>query len=135
MSLGPGRPFAVVVALVLTACSPRASASVTSSYAGTALTDGSSGVCQAIVALPDVAAAERSFANVAHEALHSLAAEPGLDRQLAAGILEAMQKVEADFGQSPPPAAAALTSDLTSLHESADRALVSLGQTAPPCAR
>jgi hypothetical protein len=135
MSLRPGRPFAVVVALVLTACSPRASASVTSSYAGTALTDASSGVCQAIVALPDVAAAERSFANVAHEALHGLAAEPGLDRQLAAGILESMQKVEADFGQSQQRDVAALTSDLTLLHESADRALVSLGQTAPPCAR
>jgi hypothetical protein len=135
MSLRPGRPFAVVVALVLTACSPRASASVTSSYAGTALTDASSGVCQAIVALPDVAAAERSFANVAHEALHGLAAEPGLDRQLAAGILEAMQRVEADFNQSQRTDVAALTSDLTTLHESADRGLVSLGQTAPPCAR
>jgi hypothetical protein len=135
MSLGPGRPFAVVVALVLTACSPRASASVTSSYAGTALTDASSGVCQAIVALPDVAAAERSFANIAHESLHGLAAAPGLDRQLAAGILEAMQKVEADFGQSQQPDVAVLMSDLTTLHESADRGLVSIGQTAPPCAR
>jgi hypothetical protein len=135
MSLRPGRPFAVVVALVLTACSPKTSASVTSTYAGIALTDSSAGVCQAIVALPDVAAAERSFTNVAHEALHGLAAEPGLDRQLAAGILEAMQRVEADFGQSQAPDVALLMSDLTNLHDSADRALASLGQAAPLCAR
>jgi hypothetical protein len=124
-----------VVALVLTACSTGASGSVASSHAGTALANSSSGVCQAIVALPDVAAAERTFTNVAHEALHSLAAAPGLDRQLSARVLEAMQKVEADFGQPQSPDVAALTTDLTSLHESADRALVSIGETAPPCAQ
>jgi hypothetical protein len=132
MSLRSRIRIGVAIAMILGACSPT---SVTPGQAGSGLTAASLGVCQAIVALPDVAAAERSFTNVAHEALHSLAAEPALDRQLAASILEAMQKVEADFGQSPPPDVAALTGDLTSLHDSADRALVSIGETAPPCAR
>jgi hypothetical protein len=132
MSLRSGIRIGIAIAMILAACSP---ASGTAGQTATGLTAASTGVCQAIVALPDVAAAERSFTNVAHEALHGLAAEPGLDRQVAAAILEAMQKVEADFGQSQPPNLAALTSDLTTLHESADRALVSLGQVAPPCAR
>jgi hypothetical protein len=132
MSLRSRIRIGTAIAMILAACSP---ASVTPDQPGSGLTAASAGVCQAIVALPDVAAAERSFTNVAHEALHGLAAEPGLDRQLAAAILEAMQKVEADFGQSPPPDVAALTGDLTSLHDSADRALVSIGETAPPCAR
>lgn len=132
MSLRSGIRIGTAIAMIVAACSP---ASATPGGAGSVLTAASAGVCQAIVALPDVAAAERSFTNVAHEALHGLAAEPGLDRQLAAGILESMQRVEADFGQSPPADIAALTSDLTTLHESADRALVSIGETAPPCAR
>jgi hypothetical protein len=131
MSLRSGIRIGTAIAMILAACSP-ASAPPVGGPSG--LTAASAGVCQAIVALPDVAAAERSFTNVAHEALHGLAAAPGLDRQLEAGILEAMQRVEADFGQSPPPDVAALTSDLRSLHDSADRALVSIGETAPPCA-
>jgi hypothetical protein len=132
MSLRSGIRIGTAIAMILAACSP---ASATPGGAGSVLTAASAGVCQAIVALPDVAAAERSFTNVAHEALHGLAAAPGLDRQLEAGILEAMQKVEADFGQSQPLDVAALASDLTTLHESADRALMSLGHVAPPCAR
>jgi hypothetical protein len=124
-----------VATSLLFACSPASATPGGGAGAGSVLTAASAGVCQAIVALPDAAAAERTFTNVAHEALHSLAAEPGLDRQLSARVLEAMQKVEADFGQSPPPDIAALTSDLASLHDSADRALVSIGDTAPPCAR
>ena len=132
MSLRAGIRIGAAIAMILAACSP---ASGTPGDAAVGLTASSSGVCQAIIALPDVSAAERSFTNVAHDPLHVLAAEPGLDRQLAAGILETMQKVEADFGQSPPPDVAALTSDLRSLRDSADRALVSLGRVAPPCAR
>jgi hypothetical protein len=132
MTLRAAFRIGATISLVLSACSP---VSPTPGDAAVRLAASSSGVCQAIVALPDVAAAERTFTNVAHEALHSLAAEPRLDRQLSARVLEAMQNVEVDFGQTQPPDVAVLTAHLTKLHEAADRALVSIGETAPPCAR
>jgi hypothetical protein len=91
----------------------------------------SSGVCQAIAALPDVAAAERIFTNVAHAALHLLAADPRLDRSMSAGVLETMQKVEADFRHSP--GVAVLTDDLANLHASANTALIAIGEEVPAC--
>jgi hypothetical protein len=90
-------------------------------------------VCQAIVALPDVLAAERAFTNLAHEPLHRLAAESRLNRPITARVLEAMQKVEADFGRSAD--VPALTNDLGELHASADAALVALGEEVPACPR
>lgn len=128
----PWRSTAACIALVLSACSPLASAAGTPSQPALGLAASSSGVCQSIVALPDVSAAERAFTNLAHEALHVLAADPRLGRSLSARVLEAMEKVEADFSQSPD--VAVLTDHLAELHASADAALRALGEEVPACA-
>ena len=117
--------------LVLGACSPAASAPQTADRGALGLGASSSGVCEAIAALPDVSAAQRAFTNVAHDALHGLAADPRLDRGASARVLEAMQKVEADFEQ--PPDGAVLIRDLTELRASADAALQALGEAVPAC--
>jgi hypothetical protein len=119
------------VILLVTACSPAANASATPSRPAPQLAASSSGVCKAIVALPDPSAAERAFINLAHAALHRLAADPRLNRPSAALVLETMQKVEADFSQ--PPDVAVLTTDLADLRAAADAALQSLGVFVPPC--
>jgi hypothetical protein len=118
--------------LLLSACSAVASASASASQPALGLPASSSGVCQAITALPDLSAAERAFTNLAHDALHGLAADPRLDRSTSARLLEAMQKVEADFSQSPD--VAVLTDDLVELHGSTDTALHALGVEVPACA-
>jgi hypothetical protein len=128
----PWGSVTVWITLLLTACSPIASASATPSQPALGLPASSSGVCQAIAALPDVSAAERAFTNQAHDALHGLAADPRLDRPMSARILEAMEKVEADFGQSSD--LAVLTDDLAELHAAADAALRALGVEVPACA-
>ncbi len=87
------------------------------------------GVCDALAALPDPPAAERTFTNVAHDALHELAADPRLDRSLAAPVLEAMDRVEADFDGT----AAALPDDLGRLHDAARTALHTIGIEAAAC--
>jgi hypothetical protein len=120
------------ITLVLSACSPTASVSATPSQPALGLPASSSGVCQAIAALPDRSAAERAFTNLAHEALHGLAADARLDRSMSARILEAMEKVEADFSRSP--GLATLTDDLAELHASVDAALPALGVEVPACA-
>jgi len=87
------------------------------------------GVCSAIAALPDVAAAERTFTNDAHEALHALAAAPGLDRSVSARLLESMEQVEADFEGGPGN----LSDDLGALHAAVGAALAGIGQAVPTC--
>ncbi len=126
------RLTAVWLLIVLGACSPVASASPTAVRAALGLAASSSGVCEAIAALPDVSAAQRAFTNVAHDALHGLAADPRLDRPMSARVLEAMQKVEADFERQPGEAV--LTADLTELRVSADAALQAIGEVVPACA-
>jgi hypothetical protein len=127
--------LAVAASLAIGACSagstPSRLATAQQSEPLLGLPASSSGVCQAIVALPDPSAAKRAFSNLAHEALHSLAADPRLGRAMSARVLEAMEKVEADFSQSPD--VAVLTDDLTKLHASADAALLALGEEVPPC--
>ena len=91
----------------------------------------SSGVCAAIAELPDQSGAERAFTNMAHDALHGLAAEPRLSPAMSARVLEAMEKVEADFRRSAD--VAMLSADLTDLHASADAALEALGGEVPAC--
>lgn len=91
-----------------------------------------SGLCAALAALPDRPAAERAFTNIAHDALHGLAADQRLDRALAAHILETMQIVEMDFGRSA--AADALSLDLGALRDSASVALEAVGEIVPSCA-
>jgi hypothetical protein len=120
------------ITLVLSACSPVASGSATPTKPALGLPASSSGVCQAIAALPDMSASERAFTNLAHEALHGLAADLRLDRAISARVLETMATVEADFSQ--PSAVAVLTDDLANLHASADAALQALGEEVPPCA-
>jgi hypothetical protein len=128
----PWRSTAIWITLVLSACSPVASPTATPGQSALGLPASSSGVCQAIAALPDLAAAERVFTNLAHEALHGLAADHRLDRSLSAPILEAMQKVEADFRRTAD--VVVLADDLAELHVSADAALQALGEQVPACA-
>jgi hypothetical protein len=125
------RSSAAWIALVLIACSPGANAPAVPGQATIGLAASSAGVCQAIDALPDVPAAERAFTNVAHEALHGLAANPRLSRSMSARVLEAMQKVETDFSGST--GASALRDDLAELQVSADAALGALGEEVPAC--
>jgi hypothetical protein len=127
------RPGAAWIALVLTACAPAAGASAVPAQPGSGLTASSSGVCQAIVALPDAAAAERAFINVAHQSLHGLAADNRLDRPMSARVLETMQRVEADFsGATDAPS---LGRDLAALQAAADAALRAIGEEVPACAQ
>jgi hypothetical protein len=119
-------------ALVLVGCGAGPSPSATVSPLGDAVV----GVCQARAALrgsaPDAEAADRAFTNVAHEPLHVLAADPGLERGLAARVLEAMEQVETDFrGNSD---SAALDADLADLGSAAGAALAALGVEVPLCA-
>jgi hypothetical protein len=126
------RSTAAWIALVLSACSPGADAPATSSQTAIGLAASSAGVCQAIGALPDQTAAERLFTNVAHEALHGLAADPRLSRSVSARVLETMQTVEADFSGST--GASSLGDDLAELQVSTDAALRALGEEVPACA-
>jgi hypothetical protein len=82
--------------------------------------------------LPDLSGAERAFRNVAHEALHRLAADPRLGRAMAGRVLEAMERVEADFRR--PPDLAVVAADLGELQGAADAALKALGVEVPACA-
>ena len=119
-------------ALVLVGCGAGPSPSARVSP----LADAVIGVCQARAALrgsaPDAEAADRAFTNVAHEALHILAADPGLERGLAARVLEAMEQVETDFEGNTDPDA--LDADLADLGSAAGAALDALGVEVPPCA-
>lgn len=119
------------LALLLVACSPAGGTSPTPRASQADLTAAASGVCEALAALPDAAAADRAFTNVAHDALHALAAAPGLDRTLAAPVLEAMERVETDF--DAPSDVAALAADLGDLHDAAGNALEALGTDVAPC--
>lgn len=128
----PSNRAFIALLLVVTACSPVASASTTPSRPELGISAASSGVCQAIGALPDVSAAQRAFTNGAHDPLHRLAADPRLGRSMSARVLEKMEKVEADFSHEPD--VAALRDDLAELHASANAALQTLGEDGPACA-
>jgi len=130
----PWLSMTALIALLLTACLPAASLPATPGTSATAggLSASSSGLCQAIAALPSASLAERAFTNMAHEALHVLAADSRIDRTLRARILEAMERVEADF--SAPGDTAVLADDLAALQGSADEALRSVDVQIPPCA-
>lgn len=120
------------IALAVSACAPLPGASATLSQPALGLPASSSGVCQAIAALPDLSAAQRVFTNVAHDALHGLAADPRLDRSMSAQVLEAMQIVEVDFTQTSDDAV--VSEDLGNLLAAADAALGELGEEVPACA-
>ena len=128
----PSRLTAAWIVLVLSACSPLANASVGPVRTGLGLGAASAGVCDAIGALPDVAAARQAFTNLAHDALHGLAADTRLERAMSARVLETMEKVESDLSRSAD--VAVLADDFRALHASADAALGALGETVPACA-
>jgi hypothetical protein len=130
-SRAPWRWILLSIALAVSACSLGGAGSDTPSQSALGLSASSAGVCEAIAALPDPVAAERAFTNVAHDALHGLAGDPRLSRALSARVLEAMQKVEADFSRTPD--VALLSGDLAELHVSADSALQALGEEVPSC--
>jgi len=124
---------------LVVACSPRGAgqapaspspAPTASMTGGPNLQAAAVGVCSAIAALPDAAAAERTFTNDAHEALHALAAAAGLDRSVSARLLESMEQVEADFETGSP---GKLSDDLGALHAAAGEALAGMGQAVPTC--
>lgn len=122
---------AIPLSAFLAACSPAGGTSPTPTASQADLTAAASGLCDALAALPDAAAADRAFTNVAHDALHALAAAPGLDRTLAAPVLEAMERVETDF--DTPSDVAMLSADLGALHDAAGDALEALGKDVTPC--
>jgi hypothetical protein len=121
----------ITVAACLPAGGPNASRSARPTTGETDLLPAATGICDALAALPDTTAAERAFTNVAHDALHALAAEPALDRSLAAAVLEAMERVETDF--ATPADAARLSDDLTRLHDAAASGLRGLGKNVTSC--
>ncbi len=96
------------------------------------LVQASAGLCQALQGLPDVDASARDFTNRAHDQLHLLAADHRLDRSVQASVLQAMQQVEADYGQSV--GAGVLYGDLQALKDRTDVALRALGEEPPACA-
>lgn len=118
---------AVGLALVIAACNSAAS----QPGSPTGLSAASSGVCDAIAALPDASLAKRAFTNRAHDALHALAGDPRLDRGLAAALLESMLRVEDDIAGAA--GAQALSNDLAALHDAANAALAALGEDVPAC--
>lgn len=125
------RTSAVGVVLVLSACTPGAPSAPATGAIPSGLQAASSGLCDALAALPDASAAARAFTNEAHEPLHRLAADPRLARPMSARVLEAMQKVEGDFARSAD--LTALAGDLAALRASADAAFETLGVDVPSC--
>jgi hypothetical protein len=120
------------VVLVLSACVALTPSTPASVAAAPGLEVASTGLCEALTALPVESTASRAFINVAHDPLHRLAADPRLSRTLAARVLETMQRVEADIASSAH--AAVLGHDLGDLHRAALAALDSLGIAVPSCA-
>jgi hypothetical protein len=118
--------------MLLAGCGTAASPPNSSASPGDDLTAASSGLCLTLAALPDTATAQRTFVNTAHAALHALAAAPTLERSIAAGVLESMQRVEGDFATIATRKT--LTADLEDLMAKADAALLAIGQAPPPCA-
>lgn len=91
-----------------------------------ALVEARDGVCQALeeARAGRVEAARRAFVNRAHQPLHDLAAAAGeRDREVAARLLEAKQRVEGDFENGDD----ALVANLRELGAAADVALAAIG--------
>lgn len=126
---------ATALAAVLVGCgaAPSGSGAPASGDAAgdpTGLGAAATGVCDTVAQLPDVAAAERTFTNEAHDALHALAAVEGLNSGIAAAVLVSMSRVHADFSGA---AEQSLADDLHDLHTAADNALLALGTEVPAC--
>jgi hypothetical protein len=123
----------LILSLSMIACSPSQAGSLTTSPGQGDAAAASSGVCLARLALPDATVAARAFTDLAHDALHRLAADTRLSRSAAAAILETMQRSETDLGHAP--ISAELATDLDALQDATDAGLTALGEVVPPCAR
>ena len=97
------------------------------------LTGYAGAICEsARQAATDVDAARRTFNGRAHDGLHLIARGlETVDRAAAATLLQAKQKVEADF--SKPPPAAQLVADLNQLADVTRSSLARFGVTAEAC--
>jgi hypothetical protein len=126
-----GPPAIVGIGLLVGACGIGPEGATTGSPTLIAQDDVSVGLCHAIAGLPDPATVKRTFANEAHDGLHRLAADGRLTAPMTARVLEAMQRVEADLGASPPPPA--ISGDLVDLKAAADAALQALGVEMSTC--
>lgn len=81
----------------------------------------------------DVATAEATFEDDAHETLHHVADEvEGTDRAAAAGLLQAKSDVEADFAQDAPDPSA-VSHHVEALLSAMGDALEVVGLPAPGC--
>lgn len=90
-------------------------------------------ICEAArQAATDVGAAGKTFNGRTHDGLHLIARGlETVDRAAAATLLEAKQKVEADF--SKPPPAAQLVADLNQLAEVTRSSLAQFGVNVDAC--
>jgi hypothetical protein len=90
-------------------------------------------ICEAArQAATDVGAASKTFNGRAHDGLHLIARGlETVDRAAAATLLEAKQKVEADF--SKPPPAAQLVADLNHLADVTRSSLTRFGVNVDAC--
>lgn len=124
-----------LLTLVLAACGAGSGGTpATSAVApgpSSALGAAAAGLCGAKAALPDLVATKRAFINDAHDALHALAADPGLTRPAAALVLEEMGQLERDLDASAD--AAEVTTDLAALAAATSAALTELAIAVPSC--
>jgi hypothetical protein len=91
------------------------------------------GLCQAATEAPtDVSAAEKTFQGKSHDGLHLIARGlQDIDRAASAALLEAKQKVEADF--SNHAAGSQVAADLRSLSEVTKSSLARFNVTVDAC--
>ena len=139
--MGSVRPNRVVLALalcltLLAACGSEGTPEATPSPASGDLgkTELVLGLCavQGSLEAGDVEGAEVTFEDEVHEPLHELADEAeSADREAAADLLEAKQRVEAGFAASTP--ASELTADVAALLAATSAAMETLGLQAPAC--
>lgn len=134
-SAGPA--LAALVLVLAAACGRTPAADRTITVGGDKVTparlvDASAGLCEAkVAAATDPEAARATFYDRSHSALHTVARglEP-VDRGLAAQLLEAKGKVEAELEAIPPAPSPA---DLAALDDVYRAGLWRLAITAPPC--
>ena len=91
------------------------------------------GLCEAAAQAPtDVAAAEKTFNSRSHDGLHVIARGlEEVDREAAAALLQAKQKVEGDFSRDA--ASTEVAPDLRQLHEVTVSSLTRFNVTAGAC--
>jgi hypothetical protein len=95
--------------------------------------DAHAALCDARAALPDDRdAAVRAFRDRAHDMLHTLAADPLIERGLAADLLRAKEAVESRIAAGAP--GAQLVAPMNELDVRASAALQGLGLEVAPCA-